>query len=84
MPSILPGYEYDIFISYRHNDNLPPSRYDRDSGRLAEGWITEFVSALQKELAATIKEPVSIYFDTNPHDGLLENRINAFLLRLQA
>jgi len=23
-------------------------------------------------LAATIKEPVSVYFDTNPHDGLLE------------
>lgn len=21
MPSLVPGYEYDIFISYRHNDN---------------------------------------------------------------
>jgi len=21
MPSILPDFEYDIFISYRHNDN---------------------------------------------------------------
>ena len=58
-PSIIPGYEYDIFISYRHNDNL-------------SGWVTEFVRALQEELAATIKEPLSIYFDTNPHDGLLE------------
>ena len=27
---------------------------------------------LCRELAATIKELVSVYFDTNPHDGLLE------------
>jgi TolB-like protein len=59
MPSILPDYEYDIFISYRHNDNR-------------SGWVTEFVNALQEELAATIKEPLTIYFDKNPHDGLLE------------
>src|SRR5664279_4196596 len=59
MASIVPGFEYDIFISYRHNDNR-------------SGWVTEFVAALQEELAATIKEPVSVYFDTNPHDGLLE------------
>jgi TolB-like protein/tetratricopeptide (TPR) repeat protein len=59
MPSVLPGYEYDIFISYRHNDNR-------------SGWVTEFVAALQEELAATIKDPLTIYFDKNPHDGLLE------------
>src|SRR5882762_5670639 len=59
MPSQINGYEYDIFISYRHNDNR-------------SGWVTEFVKALQEELAATIKEPVSVYFDENPHDGLLE------------
>ena len=59
MSSIVEGFEYDIFISYRHNDN----RSD---------WVTEFVKALQEELAATIKEPISIYFDQNPHDGLLE------------
>ena len=59
MLSILPNFEYDIFISYRHNDNR-------------SGWVTEFVKALQEELAATIKEPVSVYFDTTPHDGLLE------------
>jgi TolB-like protein/cytochrome c-type biogenesis protein CcmH/NrfG len=54
----LPGYEYDIFVSYRHNDNR-------------SGWVTEFVDALKVELAATIKESISVYFDTNPHDGLL-------------
>jgi TolB-like protein/Flp pilus assembly protein TadD len=59
MASIIPGYEYDIFISYRQNDNR-------------SGWVTEFVAALQEELAATLKEPVSVYFDTNPYDGLLE------------
>lgn len=61
MPSILPGYEYDIFISYRQNDNK------RDS------WVTNFVQALRDELEATLKNPVSIYFDENPHDGLLES-----------
>ncbi|HEX6890971.1 MAG TPA: tetratricopeptide repeat protein [Chryseolinea sp.] len=59
MSSLLPGYEYDIFISYRHNDNL-------------SGWVTEFVNALQEELAATVKKPLSIYFDKDPRDGLLE------------
>jgi TolB-like protein/Tfp pilus assembly protein PilF len=59
MSSIIQGYEYDIFISYRHNDNR-------------SGWVTEFVAALQEELSATLKESVSVYFDTNPHDGLLE------------
>ena len=61
MPSMLRGYEYDIFISYRQNDN----RYD--------GWVTEFVDNLQKELDATLKNKVSIYFDENPHDGLQES-----------
>ena len=59
MDSLIPGFEYDIFISYRHNDNR-------------SGWVTEFVEALQEELAVTLKDPVSVYFDTNPHDGLLE------------
>ena len=60
MPSLVPGFEYDIFISYRQKDN----KYD--------GWVTDFVSNLKKELEATFKEDVSIYFDANPHDGLLE------------
>lgn len=60
MASIIPGYEYDVFISYRQKDN----KYD--------GWITEFIGHLKNELEATFKEDVSIYFDENPHDGLLE------------
>ena len=61
MASILPGFEYDIFISYRQKDN----EYD--------GWVTEFVKNLKRELDATFKEEISIYFDANPQDGLLEN-----------
>lgn len=60
MASIIPGFEYDIFISYRQKDN----KYD--------GWVTEFIENLKKEIEATFKEDVSIYFDSNPHDGLLE------------
>src|SRR4030043_868055 len=60
MSSIIEGYNYDIFISYRQKDN----KYD--------GWVTEFVDNLKKELEATFKEDISVYFDINPHDGLLE------------
>jgi len=60
MASLIPGYNYDIFISYRQNDN----KYD--------GWVTEFVDNLNKELEATIKDKISVYFDTNPQDGILE------------
>jgi len=62
MASIIPGYEYDIFISYRHKDN----KYD--------GWVSEFVNNLKKEIAATFKEELSVYFDANPQDGLLETQ----------
>ena len=60
MSSIIEGYNYDIFISYRQKDN----KYD--------GWVTEFVENLKKELEATFKEDISVYFDFNPLDGLLE------------
>src|SRR5436190_7638694 len=68
MPSLIPGFEYDIFISYRHNDNktLAPKKSD--------GWVTEFVANLSLELEATVKGKVNIYFDENPHDGLLETQ----------
>jgi adenylate cyclase len=57
--AIVPGFEYDVFISYRHNDNL-------------DGWVTDFVQNLEKEIRSTLKDPLTIYFDKNPHDGLLE------------
>jgi hypothetical protein len=60
MPGIIEGYNYDIFISYRQKDN----KHD--------GWVTEFVNNLKGELESTFKEEISVYFDINPHDGLLE------------
>ncbi len=60
MSTIIPGFEYDIFISYRQKDN----KHD--------GWVTEFVNHLKGELEATFKEEISVYFDINPTDGLLE------------
>ena len=60
MASIVPGFEYDIFISYRQKDNK------------GERWVTAFINALKTELESTFKEDISIYFDENAHDGLLE------------
>jgi tetratricopeptide (TPR) repeat protein len=60
MASLIPDYEYDIFISYRQKDNK------------GEKWVSEFVEALKTELESTFKEEISVYFDINPHDGLLE------------
>jgi hypothetical protein len=60
MSSIITGYKYDIFISYRQKDNK------------GERWVSKFVDALNTELESTFKEEVSVYFDVNPHDGLLE------------
>ena len=60
MASLISGYEYDIFISYRQKDN----KGDR--------WVSEFVDALKTELESTFKEEISVYFDINLHDGLLE------------
>jgi TolB-like protein/Tfp pilus assembly protein PilF len=60
MSSIIEGYNYDIFISYRQKDN----KGDR--------WVSEFVDALKTELESTFKEEITLYFDVNLHDGLLE------------
>ena len=59
MPSVVPGYEYDIFISYRQNDNKQ------------DGWVTEFVHTLKNELEATIKDKLSVYFDEKSDINLL-------------
>ncbi|MBN2863022.1 MAG: hypothetical protein JXN62_07665 [Bacteroidales bacterium] len=60
MASLIPGYEYDIFISYRQKDNK------------GEKWVSRLVEALKTELEATFKDDVSVYFDENPHDRLQE------------
>ncbi|MDZ7645923.1 MAG: hypothetical protein U5K54_01390 [Cytophagales bacterium] len=74
MPSIVSGYEYDIFISYRHKDNRSVSGGSQlgFGNQAASGWVTDFVADLEKELESTFKEEISIYFDSSLHDGLLE------------
>ena len=76
MSTLLPDFEYDIFISYRHNDNL------------FDGWVTEFVTHLKDELRATVKGELRIYFDKDSRDGLgdthqvdasLEHRLRALI-----
>jgi hypothetical protein len=49
MSSIIPGYEYDIFISFRQKDN----KHD--------GWVTEIIDNLKGEFESTFK--VGISFD---------------------
>jgi hypothetical protein len=60
MASLIPGFNYDVFISYRQKDNKN------------NGWVSEFVDNLRRELETTIKEEISVYFDINQFDGLLE------------
>ena len=67
MPSLIPGFDNDIFISYRQNDNKVISASGTE-----DGWVTEFVNHLSNELETFVKSKVNIYFDKNPHDGLLE------------
>ncbi|HAM09705.1 MAG: hypothetical protein A2X05_10435 [Bacteroidetes bacterium GWE2_41_25] len=55
MGSLIPEYEYDIFISYRQKDN----KHD--------GWVTQYVDNLNRELESAFKEEVRVYFDINPH-----------------
>jgi len=50
MSSIIPGYEYDIFISYRQKDNK------------RDGWVTEFIDTLKDEIEATFS--LNINFST--------------------
>ncbi len=54
--SIVPGFDCDIYVSYRFNDN----KYD--------GWVNEFVDKLTQELSATLKDKLSIYFDKSPEE----------------
>ena len=51
MPSLLPGYEYGIFISYRQKDNLPTPGFGRQA---SDSWVTEFVKNLAEQTRSNI------------------------------
>jgi hypothetical protein len=58
MPSIIEGYNYDIFISCRQKDNKGGRQgapfFGATQFREA-GWVSEFVEALNTELESTFK-----------------------------
>lgn len=55
MAALLPDFEYDIFVSYRHND---------------KEWVADFIPRLQDALGTVIKDKLNIYYDADPKDGL--------------
>lgn len=65
--SILPGFEHDIYISYRSNDN----KYD--------GWVTEFMAKLERELSATLKDKLSIWFEKDPETSDSQKQIKSLI-----
>jgi class 3 adenylate cyclase len=65
--SIVPGFDYDIYISYRQNDN----KYD--------SWVTEFAEKLNQELSSTLKDKLSIFFDKNPEDISKTNKVQSLI-----
>lgn len=66
--SLVSGFDSDVYISYRPNDNKVPA------GVRAEGWVTEFVNNLRLELEATVKGNVTIHFNQNPREVVAESK----------
>jgi hypothetical protein len=62
--ALIPGYEYDIFISYAHVDNIPV-------GDEKEGWIVRFYETLRTVLARRFgrTDMVKIWWDSKKLDG---------------
>jgi len=58
---LVPGYEYDIFISYVHDDNVP------ETGE-GDGWIDQFYKYLDTKLNKHSKK-IKIWWDSKHLDG---------------
>src|SRR5215831_14114475 len=56
--AIVPGFEYDLFVSYAHADNLP------EEGE--EGWVGQFVKRLVPVLRQRLggAEALKVFFDS--------------------
>ena len=50
---LIDGFEYDIFISYAHDDNL-----DHLVKEPAEGWVLDFAKALKKGLSVQLRREI--------------------------
>ncbi|HMD40886.1 MAG TPA: toll/interleukin-1 receptor domain-containing protein [Candidatus Acidoferrum sp.] len=57
--SMIPGFEYDLFVSYAHADNA--------STEEPEGWVTQFVSRLRTALCQRLgaSRELSVFCDSN-------------------
>lgn len=53
--ALVPGFEYDIFISYVHDDNVPETKKE-------EGWVNQFYQYLDTKLRKHNKD-VKIWWD---------------------
>jgi hypothetical protein len=55
--AIAPGFEYDIFVSYAHADDVASAGHD--------GWVSQFVNRLQTALRQRLGgDALKIFFDT--------------------
>ena len=52
----VPGYKYDVFVSYAHIDDQP-------APEVGEGWVSIFVKALTSRLTQKLGQPVSVWMD---------------------
>lgn len=66
--AIVPDFDYDIYISYRANDNK--SSLSPGASKSGGGWVSELVEKLRQELEATIKDKLSIHFDRSPDEQI--------------
>ena len=64
----IPGFEYDIFISYPHVDDLA----DNASSEEQLGWVTQFHRRLEVELALGLR----IHRNSHIHSTTRQERAN--------
>jgi hypothetical protein len=53
----VPGFDYDVFVSYRHLDNEP------------EKWVERLYTVLMPEVSRILGEPVNFWMDPKLRDG---------------
>jgi hypothetical protein len=63
MPAYVPNYEFDVFVSYAHVDDIPMG-VDR-------GWVSTFIDYLQPLLAQRLGrlETINVWFDRGELSG---------------
>ncbi len=57
-PAFVRGFDYDVFVSYRHLDNQPP-----------EKWVEQLYAVLMPEVSRILGEPVKFWMDPKLRAG---------------